>query len=102
MSLYIVSFFYFLFFLVEFPAGILQGAFFSNNRPRYMNYGAIGFVIGHEITHGFDDQGRQFNKEGNLVDWWESETKKRYLKRAECIIHQYGNYTVKDVGLNVR
>jgi len=67
-----------------------------------MNYGGIGFVIGHEITHGFDDQGRQFNKEGNLVDWWESETKKRYLKRAECIIHQYGNYSVKEVGLNVR
>lgn len=89
-------------FLVEFPAGILQGTFFSNDRPRYMNYGAIGFVIGHEITHGFDDQGRQFNKEGNLVDWWEPETKTRYLKRAECIIHQYGNYTVKDIGLNVR
>ncbi|XP_011866367.1 PREDICTED: membrane metallo-endopeptidase-like 1 isoform X1 [Vollenhovia emeryi] len=86
---------------IQFPAGILQGAFFSNDRPRYMNYGAIGFVIGHEITHGFDDQGRQFNKEGNLVDWWQSETKKRYLKKAECIIHQYGNYTVKDVGLNL-
>ena len=67
-----------------------------------MNYGGIGFVIGHEITHGFDDQGRQFNKEGNLVDWWEPETKKRYLKRAECIIYQYGNYSVKEVGLNVR
>lgn len=86
----------------EFPAGILQGAFFSNDRPRYMNYGAIGFVIGHEITHGFDDQGRQFNKEGNLVDWWELETKEQYLKRAECIIYQYGNYSVKDVGMNVR
>lgn len=91
-----------LFFSVEFPAGILQGTFFSNDRPRYMNYGAIGFVIGHEITHGFDDQGRQFNKEGNLVDWWDPETKKRYLKRAECIIQQYGNYTVKEVELNVR
>lgn len=89
------------FIILEFPAGILQGTFFSNDRPRYMNYGAIGFVIGHEITHGFDDQGRQFNKEGNLVDWWQSETKEHYLKRAECIIHQYGNYTVEDVGVNV-
>lgn len=89
-------------FFLEFPAGILQGTFFSNDRPRYMNYGAIGFVIGHEITHGFDDQGRQFNKEGNLVDWWEPETKEHYLKRAECIIYQYGNYTVKDIGMNVR
>lgn len=90
------------FIILEFPAGILQGTFFSNDRPRYMNYGAIGFVIGHEITHGFDDQGRQFNKEGNLVDWWQPETKEYYLKRAECIIHQYGNYTVEDVGMNVR
>ena len=66
-----------------------------------MNYGAIGFVIGHEITHGFDDQGRQFDKDGNLVDWWAPSTKEQYLKRAECIIHQYGNYTVEEVGLNV-
>lgn len=87
---------------LEFPAGILQGAFFSSDRPRYMNYGAIGFVIGHEITHGFDDQGRQFDKEGNLVDWWAEETKKRYLEKALCIIKQYGNYTAQEVGLKVR
>ncbi|XP_053978584.1 neprilysin-2 isoform X1 [Hylaeus volcanicus] len=86
---------------IQFPAGILQGAFFSNDRPRYMNYGAIGFVIGHEITHGFDDQGRQFDQNGNLVDWWAPQTKENYLERAECIIHQYGNYTVEDVGLNL-
>ncbi|XP_066597327.1 neprilysin-2 isoform X2 [Prorops nasuta] len=86
---------------IQFPAGILQGAFFSNDRPRYMNYGAIGFVIGHEITHGFDDQGRQFDNEGNLVDWWAPETKENYLERAECIIHQYGNYTVEEVDLNL-
>lgn len=85
----------------EFPAGILQGAFFNNDRPRYMNYGAIGFVIGHEITHGFDDQGRQFDKNGNLVDWWAPQTKEKYLEKAECIIHQYGNYTVEEVNLNV-
>ncbi|XP_076662918.1 M13 family metallopeptidase neprilysin 2 isoform X4 [Andrena cerasifolii] len=86
---------------IQFPAGILQGAFFSNDRPRYMNYGAIGFVIGHEITHGFDDQGRQFDKHGNLIDWWAPQTKEKYIDRAECIIHQYGNYTVEDVGLNL-
>lgn len=80
----------------------MQGAFFSSERPRYMNYGAIGFVIGHEITHGFDDQGRQFDKEGNLVDWWAEETKKRYLEKASCIIKQYGNYTAQEVGLKVR
>ncbi|XP_050430233.1 neprilysin-2 isoform X2 [Adelges cooleyi] len=86
---------------IQFPAGILQGAFFSSDRPRYMNYGAIGFVIGHEITHGFDDQGRQFDKEGNLVDWWAEETKKRYLEKASCIIKQYGNYTAEEVGLKL-
>ncbi|XP_077302517.1 M13 family metallopeptidase neprilysin 2 isoform X2 [Arctopsyche grandis] len=86
---------------IQFPAGILQGVFFSSQRPRYMNYGAIGFVIGHEITHGFDDQGRQFDKDGNLVDWWEAQTKHRYLEKAQCIIDQYSNYSVKDVGLNL-
>ncbi|CAB3363322.1 Hypothetical predicted protein [Cloeon dipterum] len=86
---------------IQFPAGILQGVFFSNDRPRYMNYGAIGFVIGHEITHGFDDQGRQFDKEGNLVDWWNPSTKEQYLKKAQCIIEQYGNYSVPEVGLKL-
>jgi membrane metallo-endopeptidase-like protein 1 len=82
---------------IQFPAGILQGIFFSNDRPKYMNYGAIGFVIGHEITHGFDDQGRQFDKEGNLVDWWAPSTKEKYLEKASCIINQYGNYKVDEV-----
>lgn len=86
---------------IQFPAGILQGSFFSKDRPRYMNYGAIGFVIGHEITHGFDDQGRQFDKEGNLVEWWAPETREKYLERAECIINQYGNYTAEEAGLKV-
>lgn len=82
---------------IQFPAGILQGIFFSSERPRYMNYGAIGWVIGHEITHGFDDQGRQFDLDGNLVDWWHPETKSRYLKKAECIIEQYGNYSIPEL-----
>ena len=63
-----------------------------------MNYGAIGFVVGHEITHGFDDQGSQKDGEGNLLDWWEPATKKRYLEKAQCIIDQYGNYTVEVEG----
>ncbi|KAI5630642.1 VLP3p-1 [Venturia canescens] len=86
---------------IQFPAGILQGAFFDNDRPKYMNYGAIGFVIGHEITHGFDSEGRQFDKNGNLVDWWEPSTRENYLKRASCIVDQYANYTVEKVGLKL-
>ncbi|XP_031344609.1 neprilysin-2-like isoform X1 [Photinus pyralis] len=86
---------------IQFPAGILQGVFFNNDRPRYMNYGAIGFVIGHEITHGFDDQGRQFDKDGNLVDWWASSTKEAFNKKAQCIIDQYGNYSIPEIGLNL-
>ena len=83
---------------IQFPAGILQGIFFNKDRPNYMNYGSIGWVIGHEITHGFDDQGRQYNYEGNLDNWWELETFIKFLNKTNCIIQQYGNYTVKELG----
>lgn len=86
---------------IRFPAGILQGQFFVANRPLFMNYGAIGSVIGHEITHGFDDQGRQFDAVGNLVDWWDSKTTSNYLERAKCIIDQYGNFTDALTELNL-
>merc|ERR1740123_2445462 len=80
---------------IQFPAGILQGNFFGADRPAYMNYGAIGWVIGHEITHGFDDQGRTFDSTGNLANWWEKSTEDNYLDKAQCIIWQYGNYTAR-------
>ncbi|XP_046983748.1 neprilysin-2-like [Schistocerca americana] len=83
------------------PAGILQGVFFSADRPKYMNYGGIGSTIGHEITHGFDDEGRQFDKDGNLVDWWDPVTRDKYLKKAECIIWQYGNFTDEQTGMDL-
>ncbi|XP_008479985.1 neprilysin-2-like [Diaphorina citri] len=86
---------------IQLPAGILQGIFFSNDRPKYMNYGTMGFVIGHEITHGFDDQGRQYDKDGNLVDWWAESTKEKFLKKVECIIEQYGNYSVPEVNMTL-
>lgn len=84
---------------IAFPAGILQGAFFNPGRPQYMNYGGIGFVIGHEITHGFDDQGSQYDSLGNLRNWWADETRAAYLEKARCIIEQYGNYTEPQTGL---
>lgn len=86
---------------IEFPAGILQGAFFDAERPNYMNFGAIGYVIGHEITHGFDDRGRQFDKDGNDRNWWKPKTDARFRERAQCIIEQYSNYTVAENGLKV-
>ncbi|XP_055546454.1 neprilysin-2-like isoform X2 [Wyeomyia smithii] len=86
---------------IQFPAGILQDHFFAYDRPKYLNYGAIGWVIGHEITHGFDDKGRQYDKNGNLYDWWQPTTKKAYLEKARCVIEQYGNYTEPDVKLNL-
>ena len=66
---------------------------------RYLNYGSIGVVMGHEITHGFDDQGRQYDNVGNLQDWWDLETKNRFIGKTRCIIEQYGNYTASSVNL---
>ncbi|XP_049801090.1 neprilysin-2-like isoform X2 [Schistocerca nitens] len=83
------------------PAGILQGVFFSADRPKYMNYGAIGILIGDRITAGFIGEGRQFDKNGNLVDWWDPVTRDKFLKKAECLISQYGNYTEEQTGLHL-
>lgn len=66
-----------------------------------MNYGTIGSVIGHEITHGFDDQGIRFDKEGNFMDWFTRETKEKYKEKAKCFIKQYADYTAKEVGMKV-
>jgi len=83
---------------INIPAGILDGVAFNADRPLYMNYGAIGHIVGHEITHGFDNQGSQFDGDGNLVDWWEPETLRRYQEKSQCMIDQYGNYSVEVEG----
>ncbi|MGB9363308.1 MAG: M13 family metallopeptidase, partial [Candidatus Sulfotelmatobacter sp.] len=70
---------------INFPAGILQPPFFEKNMDDAVNYGAIGMVIGHELTHGFDDQGRKFDAHGNLRDWWTAEDAKQYDERGKCI-----------------
>jgi putative endopeptidase len=86
---------------INFPAGILQPPFYDNRIDAAVNYGAVGSVMGHEMTHGFDDQGRQFDAEGNLRDWWTPEDAKEFEKRAECFIKEYAAYTpVDDVHLN--
>ncbi|XP_043465938.1 neprilysin-2-like [Leptopilina heterotoma] len=86
--------------LILSPA-ILQGIFVNENRPRYMNYGSMGIIIGHEYTHTFDNNGKNYDKFGNLVNWWEPESDKEFFSKTKCIIHQYGNYTVKEVNQNV-
>ncbi len=86
---------------INFPAGILQPPFFDNQMDAAVNYGAIGSVMGHELTHGFDDQGRQFDAEGNLHNWWTPEDAAEFEKRAQCFIDEYSAFTpVDDVHLN--
>ncbi len=83
-----------------FPAGILQPPFFKNDYPVAMNYGAIGMVMGHELSHGFDDDGRKFDGGGRMVEWWAPEVAKGYEERAACVQSQYDAYEVAP-GLNV-
>ena len=74
---------------INFPAGILQPPFFEASFDDAVNYGAIGMVIGHETTHGFDDQGRKFDAQGNLRDWWTEQDAKAYEQRGKCISDEY-------------
>ena len=79
-----------------FPAGILQYPFFDMNADDAFNYGTIGVVIGHEMTHGFDDQGRNYDKDGNLIDWWTAEDAVRFKERADKLVDQYDQIIVID------
>ncbi|MDD5571717.1 MAG: M13 family metallopeptidase [Bacteroidales bacterium] len=81
---------------IVFPAAILQPPFFFLDGDDAVNYGAIGAIIGHEITHGFDDQGRKYNKEGNLEDWWTKEDAKNFVKAADTIVKQFNDFKVTD------
>ncbi len=86
---------------ITFPAGILQPPFYDNQADDAMNFGGIGAVIGHELTHGFDDQGSQFDADGNLRDWWTASDKKQFEERTSCIKDQYGSFVaVDDLKLN--
>jgi putative endopeptidase len=81
---------------IVFPAAILQPPFFNAAADDAVNYGAIGVVIGHEMTHGFDDQGRQYDKEGNLNDWWTQGDAKRFKEKTDKLVMLYDNYVVLD------
>ena len=79
---------------IVFPAGILQFPFFDNNADDAINYGGIGMVIGHEMTHLFDDQGRQYDAEGNLKDWWAADDAKKFKEKSQMVVNQYNNFTM--------
>ncbi len=81
---------------INFPAGILQPPFYGERRDAAANYGGAGAVIGHELTHGFDDSGRKFDAEGNLKDWWTAEDARSFENRTSCLVDQYGALTAVD------
>jgi putative endopeptidase len=87
---------------IVFPAGILQFPFFNPKADDAVNYGAMGAVIGHEMSHGFDDQGRQFDAQGNLRDWWTPEDAAKYKTQAQRVVDQFDAYTVVDSATHVK
>jgi len=80
---------------IVFPAGMLQFPMFDVRQDGAFNYGAIGSVIGHEMSHGFDDSGSQYNAQGNLANWWTPEDKKKFDAKAECIVRQFDSYYIE-------
>jgi predicted metalloendopeptidase len=83
--------------IVVFLAGVLQAPIFHFDYPRAINYGGIGGAIGHEITHGFDDSGSQFDKFGNVQNWWEATARERFAERGKCMVEQYNQYKVRAI-----
>ncbi|XP_061774816.1 endothelin-converting enzyme-like 1 [Nerophis ophidion] len=85
-----------------FPAGILQPTLYNPEFPQSLNYGGIGAIIGHELTHGYDDWGGQYDRHGNLKQWWTEDSYRKFQKKAECIVKLYNNFTVYNQRVNGR
>uniref|UniRef100_A0A672MBJ6 endothelin-converting enzyme 1 n=1 Tax=Sinocyclocheilus grahami TaxID=75366 RepID=A0A672MBJ6_SINGR len=85
---------------IVFPAGILQAPFYTQDHPKALNFGGIGVVMGHELTHAFDDQGREYDKDGNLRPWWQNSSVDAFKNRTECMIDQYTQYTINGEHIN--
>ena len=81
---------------INFPAGILQPAFYDKTASDATNYGHIDAVVGHELTHGFDDEGRKFDGQGNLKDWWTADDAKRFEQRTDCLVNEYNGFVAVD------
>ena len=84
-----------------FPAGILQGVFFDAGKPSSLNFGALGVVAGHEISHGFDDQGASYAADGSLKNWWSESSKKNFKDKAKCFEDQYSAIKDEQTGLQL-
>ncbi|XP_064797210.1 phosphate-regulating neutral endopeptidase PHEX isoform X2 [Oncorhynchus masou masou] len=88
---------------IRFPAGELQKPFFwGRDYPRSLSYGAIGVIVGHELTHGFDNNGRKYDKDGNMDQWWSNASITAFTDKTQCMIDQYNSYRWEEAGLNVR
>ncbi|XP_041062819.1 endothelin-converting enzyme 1-like isoform X1 [Carcharodon carcharias] len=85
---------------IVFPAGILQAPFYARDYPKALNFGGIGVVMGHELTHAFDDQGREYDKDGNLRSWWKNSSVEAFKHQTECMIEQYNNFTINNEQVN--
>ena len=81
---------------IEFPLSIVEAMKIHKSKPMFLNYGDIGWVVGHEIIHGFDNMGKHFDGEGNLRSWWTNDTDEEYEKRTTCFVRQYENYDLPD------
>ncbi|KAK8434753.1 endothelin-converting enzyme [Phyllosticta citricarpa] len=79
---------------IVFPAGIMQTPFFNRQLPEYVSYGGFGMIAGHEITHGFDDQGSKFDERGNFATWWDKQTRDNFMERTKCFVQQYAKYSI--------
>ncbi|XP_014239311.1 endothelin-converting enzyme homolog isoform X5 [Cimex lectularius] len=85
---------------IVFPAGILQSPFYDINHQQALNFGAMGVVMGHELIHAFDDQGREYDKYGNMHQWWNNRTIEKFKEQTECVVKQYSNYELDSKKLN--
>lgn len=85
---------------IVFPAGILRSPFYDVTHSASLNFGAMGVVMGHELTHAFDDQGREYDQYGNLHKWWNNQTIERFKERTNCVVKQYSKYEINTNHLN--
>ncbi|KAK3607412.1 hypothetical protein CHS0354_003048 [Potamilus streckersoni] len=85
---------------IVFPAGILRPPLYNPDLPKSFNFGSFGFIVGHELTHGFDNIGKEFNKYGNMENWWTNTSAQGFLEHSQCCVDQYSNYEMKGVYLN--